>query len=109
MKPMPNSFTVLTAFVVVVGILGIAQHAYADSSKYPQFAQQQLPDNVTPAFIYIDELVAEVKAGTKPLIIDVRSAGEFHETHILGSFSAPLENFASYIATIPKDRLVVLY
>jgi len=109
MRPKPNSFAVLSACVLLAGMLGIAQQAHGDASKYPQFAQQHLPNNVTPAFIYIDELVAEVKAGAKPVIIDVRSAAEFNETHILGSVSAPLENFPGFIPNIPKDRLVVLY
>jgi Rhodanese-like domain len=109
MRPKPSCFTVLTLFVVVVGTLGTFHQSYADPSKYPQFAQQQLPENVTPAFIYIDQLVAEVKARTKPLIIDVRSDREFQESRILGAVSAPLENFASYVESIPKDRLVVLY
>jgi hypothetical protein len=45
----------------------------ADPSKYPQFAQQKLPDNITPAFISVDQLVNEITAGKKPFIIDVRS------------------------------------
>lgn len=83
--------------------------AGADPSKYPQFAQQKLPEDVTPAFISIDELVAELKAGAKPLIIDVRSAEEFREAHILGAVSAPLAEFKDYLKSIPRDRPIVLY
>ena len=45
-----------------------ARSAYADPSKYPEFAQQTLPDNITPVFIHIEELVTELKSGAKPLI-----------------------------------------
>jgi Rhodanese-like domain len=109
MRPKPSCFSVLTAFLVVVSIVGAFRQSHADPSKYPQFAQHQLPENVTPAFIYIDQLVAEVSARTKPLIIDVRSGREFEERHILGAVSVPLESFASHVESIPKDRLVVLY
>jgi rhodanese-like protein len=83
--------------------------AHADPSKYPEFAQQTLPGNITPVFIHIDELVAELNAGAKPLIIDVRSDGEFREVHILGAVSAPLGEFKDYLKSIPRDRPVVLY
>ena len=83
--------------------------AYADPSKYPEFAQQQLPDNITPVFVHIEELVADLKAGVKPLIIDVRSEEEYREAHILGAVSAPLGEFKDYLKSIPRDRPVVLY
>jgi len=84
-------------------------HAYADPSKYPEFAQQTLPDNIKPEFITIDELVKTLQAGSKPVIIDVRTAEEFHEVHILGAVSAPLAEFKDYLKSIPRDRPVVLY
>jgi len=83
--------------------------AQADPSRYPEFAQQSLPANVTPAFISIDELVEELKAGEKPLIIDVRTDEEYREAHILGARSAPLAQFNAYLQSIPKDRPLVLY
>jgi len=83
--------------------------AQTDPSRYPQFAQQKLPENVAPVFISIEELVADLKAGAKPVIIDVRTAEEFREVHILGAVSAPLEEFKSYVKSIPRDRPVVLY
>ena len=94
--------------VKIAFLLALAP-AHADPSKYPQFAQQSLPANVTPAFIGIEELVADLKTGAKPVIIDVRSQEEFREVHILGAVSAPLEEFKDYIKSIPRDRPVVLY
>ncbi|MBM4298209.1 MAG: hypothetical protein FJ143_10765, partial [Deltaproteobacteria bacterium] len=46
----------------------------ADPSKYPEYVQQKLPDEIKAEFISVDELVADIKAGKKPVIIDVRSA-----------------------------------
>ena len=107
-------FTVSNKILLVAALLssillGILEMAQADPSKYPQFAQQTLPENVTPVFIGIDQLVAELKAGAKPVIIDVRSAEEFNEVHILGAVSAPLGEFKEYLKSIPRDRPVVLY
>jgi hypothetical protein len=90
-------------------LVGAARIAQADPSKYPQFAQQTLPDDITPVFINVDELVESVKAGAKPIIIDVRTAEEFQEAHILSAQSAPLADFKDYVKNIPRDRPVVLY
>lgn len=84
-------------------------HGYADPSNYPEFAQQTLPVDIKPEFISIDELVKTLHAGAKPVIIDVRTAEEFHEVHILSAVSAPLAEFKDYLKSIPRDRPVVLY
>jgi rhodanese-related sulfurtransferase len=96
--------------VLVTGFL-LSSHrtATADASKYPQFAQQSLPANVPLALISVEELVSEVKAGKKPLIIDVRTEAEYKEVHILGAVSAPLSEFKDYMKSVPRDRPVVLY
>ena len=100
---------ILLLGVTVVSLVAYYAPASADPSKYPQFAQQSLPANVPLAFTSIDELVGEVKAGKKPLIIDVRTTAEYNEVHILGAISAPLGQFREYIKSIPRDRPVVLY
>jgi sulfur-carrier protein adenylyltransferase/sulfurtransferase len=99
----------LVAIVMCVNPLESQETAQADPSNYPKFAQQTLPENVVPAFIGIEELVADLKAGVKPVIIDVRTAEEYREAHILGAVSAPLEEFKDYLKSIPRDRPVVLY
>jgi rhodanese-related sulfurtransferase len=88
-------------------LLATQRPATADPSKYPQFAQQTPPANVS--LISVDELVQEITAGKKPMIIDVRSEEEYREVHILGALSAPLPEFNAYSQSIPKDRLVILY
>ena len=91
----------------LVGVLCIQQSAQADPSKYPQFAEQSPPANVS--LISVDELVNEIQAGKKPMIIDVRTDEEYREVHILGAVSAPLAEFDAYLKSVPKDRLVILY
>jgi hypothetical protein len=83
--------------------------ANADPSKYPEFAQQTLPPDISPEFIGIDQLVDELKTGAKPVLIDVRTKEEYDEVHILGAQSAPLAEFKEYLKSIPRDRPVVLY
>ena len=92
-----------------VGILLVHKTVSADPSKYPQFAQQKLPDNITPAFVSVDQLAKEIAAGEQPLIIDVRSAKEYRELHISGAVSAPLSEFSAHLEDIPRNRPVVLY
>lgn len=102
-----NGFFAIVAFIPALSFWpGLAQ---GDPSKYPAFAQQTLPDDIKPVFIGIEELVKELKAGAKPVIVDVRTAEEFHEAHILSAVSAPLAEFKDYLKSIPRDRPVVLY
>lgn len=89
--------------------LANAPSTSADPSKYPEFAQQTLPADVTPEFIGIDQLIVDIKAGAKPMLIDVRTKEEFDEVHILGAQSAPLAEFKEYLKSIPRDKPVVLY
>ena len=91
----------------LAGVLFTQQPGHADPSKYPQFAQQSPPANFL--LISVDELVDDIKAGKKPMIIDVRTEEEYREVHILGAVSAPLEEFNGYLQRISKDRLVILY
>ena len=99
----------ITAGLLCAGAPFMQPTAHADPSKYPEFAQQQLPADIVPVFISVDELVEVVKSGTKPVIIDVRSDAEFKEAHILGAVSAPLGEFKDYLKSIPRDRPIVLY
>ena len=108
MKRLPSlrrSFFLMVASLA--GILFAYPPAQADPSKYPQFAQQSPPANVS--LISVDELASDIQAGKKPLIIDVRTEEEYREVHILGALSAPLTEFNAYLQSIPKDRLVILY
>jgi hypothetical protein len=97
------------AVFLVFAMLMAALPAQGDPTKYPQFAQQSLPQGVKPEFISVDALAAELKKGAKPLIIDVRSTAEFEEAHLTGAVSAPLEHFRDHIKSIPRDRAAILY
>lgn len=83
--------------------------ASADPSRYPQFAQHKLPENITPVFVSVDQLFSEIAAEAKPVIIDVRSAEEYQDAHIPGAVSLPLTEFGSHLKDVPRGRPVVLY
>jgi hypothetical protein len=100
---------IITFTLALMVHVRLTDSALADASKYPEFAQQTLPANITPKMIQVEELVAEIKAGAKPLIIDVRTAEEFSEAHILGAASVPLAEFKDYLKSMPRDRPIVLY
>jgi hypothetical protein len=94
---------------ILTSLLLLSPAAQADPSKYPQFAQQALPQDIKPEFISVETLATELKNGAKPLIIDVRSAEEFKEAHIVGSISAPLDQFQEHMSRIPRERATILY
>ena len=104
-----NRMNSLAVAALLAAMFSFYPSAQADPSRYPEFAQQSLPADVTPVFISIDELVEGLKAGEKPLIIDVRTEEEYLEAHILGARSAPLGQFNAYLQSIPRDRPLVLY
>lgn len=104
----PRKFFGLVLGVIFTAML-IAVETSADPSRYPQFAQHQLPEGVTPDFIKLEDLVDEIIQKQKPLIIDVRSHGEYDDSHIKGSVSIPLNEIPERLSEIPKDKLVVFY
>ena len=81
----------------------------ADVSRYPQYAQQQIPAGVQPDFINLEQLVEQITGGKKPLIVDVRSAEEYEEAHIKAAISIPLGEVPQRLGEIPKNRPVALY
>lgn len=96
-------------FMILFGLLSYPERSVADPSKYPQYAQQQLPKEIVPDFIYLNQLVEEIVNGKKPLIVDVRSDEEFEESHIKAAVSIPLGEIPLRLAEIPKDKPLVLY
>ena len=106
-KPLRKTFG--PALGVIFMTLLISAETFADPSRYPQFAQHQLAEGVTPEFIKLDELVDQIVEKQKPLIIDVRSPQEYNTSHIKGSLSIPLNEISLQLSIIPKDKLVVFY
>jgi len=66
-------------------------------------------DEVGLEFIGAEEVRRLQQTPRRLLIVDVRSAEEFRETHIKGAVNVPLLELERRIAEIPKQGLVVLY
>jgi 3-mercaptopyruvate sulfurtransferase SseA len=68
------------------------------------------PPDYPVKFISVDQLKADLDRKAKVLIVDVRTEGEFAETHIKGARSIPLRTVdARATKEIPKNGRVVLY
>jgi rhodanese-related sulfurtransferase len=52
---------------------------------------------------------ASFGGGERPLIIDVRGAGEYADGHVQGAVNIPLGQLPKKLASIPREQLVVTY
>jgi len=97
----------------VVSLLTLAlMHAVptlANPNNYPQFAQQQVDPAIPIFFIGVERVKAQLDAGRPPVLVDVRSQGEYNAGHLPKAKSIPLEVLPGRLAEIPRDIPVVLY
>lgn len=93
------------------GLILACSWAWADPSKYPEFAAlgHSHSHGVEPEFIHVDQLVEHVLAHEPVTIVDVRSPDEYASGHIKGAVSVPLRDLAANVALVPKEHLVALY
>jgi rhodanese-related sulfurtransferase len=55
------------------------------------------------------ELREQLASSTRPMVIDVRGAGEYSNGHVQGAVNIPLGQLSKKLASIPHDQLVVTY
>ncbi len=57
------------------------------------------------------QLVELQHAGQAPMLLDVRRADEFHDGHIAGALSIPVDQLSSRagVLGVPRDREIVVY
>jgi rhodanese-related sulfurtransferase len=56
------------------------------------------------------DLEAELKAGPKPVLLDVRTADEYTEGHLEGAINIPLQEITKHLDLLPKlDENIVVY
>jgi 3-mercaptopyruvate sulfurtransferase SseA len=73
-------------------------------------AQPAAPPDYPVKFLKVDALKAQLDAGEKITIFDVRTPDAFTELHIKGAKNLPLRQVETRAATdVPKNRRVVLY
>jgi rhodanese-related sulfurtransferase len=59
---------------------------------------------VTPA-----ELAAELASADPPLVVDVRTLGEYGRSHLKGALNLPVDELRWELAALPRGRRLVLY
>lgn len=89
---------------VVLAVLG----AYI---AYKAFERARFRRLLRMARISVDELYELIEAGGEPVILDVRSAAarELEPRWIPGARHVPLDGMGAHIASLPRDREIVLY
>jgi 3-mercaptopyruvate sulfurtransferase SseA len=80
-----------------------------NSENYPEFAALTPSHDIKAEFIHVDQLVEDILARKKVMIVDVRSPGEYASQHIKGAISLPLRDLSANVELIPKEGLVALY
>ncbi|TVR33817.1 MAG: rhodanese-like domain-containing protein [Spirochaetaceae bacterium] len=90
--------------IVVVGLLGVATFARAagtaENGRSPELERYTTPEGLA-------ELIGG--NGEPYLLVDVRTAAEFHAGHIPGAINIPYDQIAAGLADRPADRVLVLY
>jgi rhodanese-related sulfurtransferase len=91
--------------VLLAGTLlaGCAQTGAKENAKPQASATQAVMVNLSAK-----DLLAQVKGGTKPYILDVRTPEEYAAGHIDGAKLAPLQTLEKEIAAIPKNQEIAL-
>jgi rhodanese-related sulfurtransferase len=94
------SIVVIVALVVVIAIAIIASYA---------MSQQRNEAGTMPYHRLTPQHYQTTFATSDHLLVDVRSPEEFATGHIPGAVNIALSNLPQQMATLPKDRPIVLY
>jgi rhodanese-related sulfurtransferase len=70
-------------------------------------AGSPLPPVDLPA-IAPEDLVAMLKSGRRPILLDLRDEQEFKSYHLKGAVNIPLDDLAKTAQRLPRDREIVL-
>jgi protein-disulfide isomerase/rhodanese-related sulfurtransferase/uncharacterized membrane protein len=62
-----------------------------------------------PTLIHTAEVQQLFQSDSKPVFIDVRPASQFPAGHLPGAVSVPVDQIEGRAASLPKDRIIVLY
>ncbi len=96
--------TLVVAGALLTGCAQSQSPAPAPTGQAPATQQQKAPMvNLTAA-----DLLAQVKAGGKPFIVDVRTPEEFAAGHIDGAKNIDLQTIEKGIKAVPKEQEIVL-
>ena len=94
----------LTALLLVAAAPG-----WSDPGKYPEYAEVKPSKNIEIEYIRVEELVQHILDRKPLMLVDVRQARSYADSHIKGAVSIPLGAFYRGSDLVPKEGLVVLY
>jgi len=103
-----------TGPIILIGagvLILLAVVVWQLSSLPTTTAQQESPFEVPyPNVVRISIQDARAAAETQnALILDVRDAGTYGSSHISGAVNIPLDQLASRMNELPKDRWIITY
>ncbi len=55
------------------------------------------------------ELKVELARPEPPVVLDVRTLGEYEESHLVGSLHLPVDDLRFELERLPKDRRIVVH
>lgn len=89
-------FSAIRYVVKLLIVIGLFQSASVWAESFPLISQ--------------DKLIEQQASGTKPLLVDVRTADEFNKGHVPGAINIPFDQVKSRLADFgDKNREIVLY
>ena len=99
MKPKTNRATTLGLLFVLPIIISCSTAANTKSAS---------------GFLNAEKVQELVTSPNPPLVLDVRTSGEFEEGHLENALNIPVEEFATgeykeKLGNIPKDKPIVVY
>lgn len=108
----PQIVTLLPRLAGVGGAVGVVLFLLlAAYIAFKWWERQRFYAALEMARISVDELYAQISNGVPPVIVDVRSptAHALQSRRIPGALHMPLQEVNRHIATLPRDRDIILY
>lgn len=94
---------------LLILILGCTTGALGNRQDYPEFAQQNVAQDIPIAFITAERVKQRIDEGVQQILVDVRRQAHYEKAHLPGAMSIPLQEFPQRAVEIPRDMPVVLY
>ncbi len=101
-----NKWLVLIALVVIIGGLGIIVSIINNAQQPATVASDtaSIFERISPA-----EFVQTLQDDPQVMLIDVRTPAEYADGHIANSVNINVEEIASRLDEIPRDKTIVVY
>ena len=106
-----SQFPLTPALIVLGGIVLVVIALWINASSTTAGSPADLPEGQTDPEVErvsVQEAKAAFDVGTA-LIVDVRSANSYRESHAEGAISLPSAEIAARYQELPQDKLLYLY